>query len=117
MPFSETSTLDVSVGFANPPGPSPLPEPQGGPVPLTTVKSPEEMTGVKSPDPETWTVPLDTGRGLEWTDGQSPAGDWPGKAKSSAPAVTDPNLAPKIEPLIPGMQALLLLGKEWCALH
>lgn len=100
-PMNGSSASSSALGSADLASPSPLPEPQGGPVPLTTVKSPEEMTGVKSPDPETWTVPLDTGRGLEWTDGQSPAGDWPGKAKSSAPAVTDPNLAPKIEPLIP----------------
>ncbi|XP_022246666.1 microtubule-associated protein futsch-like [Limulus polyphemus] len=53
--------------------PSPLPElTHGGHVPLTRVKSPEEMTGVKSPDPESWTVPLETGPGLEWMNGQTP---------------------------------------------
>ncbi|KAG0416182.1 hypothetical protein HPB47_006639 [Ixodes persulcatus] len=101
--FSAAALLDEEAAV---PGPSPLPEPQGGgPVPLTTVKSPEEMTGVKSPDPETWTVPLDTGRGLEWTDGQSPAGDWPAKAKGSAAPIIEiapePASAPKGEPLIP----------------
>ncbi|XP_076358667.1 uncharacterized protein LOC143251158 [Tachypleus tridentatus] len=53
--------------------PSPLPElTHGGHVPLTRVKSPEEMTGIKSPDPESWTVPLETGPGLEWMNGQTP---------------------------------------------
>ncbi|GFV15148.1 uncharacterized protein TNCV_4327951 [Trichonephila clavipes] len=42
-------------------------------VPLTTVKSPEEVTGVRSPDPESWTVPLEIGKGLHWMDGKTPA--------------------------------------------
>lgn len=41
-------------------------------VPLTTVKSPEEVTGVRSPDPESWTVPLEIGKGLHWMDGKTP---------------------------------------------
>lgn len=105
-PMNGSSASSSALGSADLASPSPLPEPQGGgPVPLTTVKSPEEMTGVKSPDPETWTVPLDTGRGLEWTDGQSPAGDWPAKAKGSAAPIIEiapePASAPKGEPLIP----------------
>ncbi|XP_067135893.1 fibrous sheath CABYR-binding protein-like [Centruroides vittatus] len=60
-------------------------EPLPGPVQLTTVRSPEEVTGVKSPDPESWTVPIETGKGLEWTDGQTP-GEEPVRAKSP-PAV------------------------------
>ncbi|CAN7937269.1 unnamed protein product, partial [Ixodes hexagonus] len=105
-PMNGSSASSSALGSADLASPSPLPEPQGGgPVPLTTVKSPEEMTGVKSPDPETWTVPLDTGRGLEWTDGQSPAGDWPAKAKSSAVPIIEiapkPASAPKGEPVIP----------------
>ncbi|KAM7306661.1 serine/arginine repetitive matrix protein 1 isoform X11 [Ixodes scapularis] len=105
-PMNGSSASSSALGSADLASPSPLPEPQGGgPVPLTTVKSPEEMTGVKSPDPETWTVPLDTGRGLEWTDGQSPAGDWPTKAKGSAAPIIEiapePASAPKGEPLIP----------------
>lgn len=105
-PMNGSSASSSALGSADLASPSPLPEPQGGgPVPLTTVKSPEEMTGVKSPDPETWTVPLDTGRGLEWTDGQSPAGDWPPKAKGSAPPIIEiapkPASAPKGEPVIP----------------
>ncbi|XP_054719556.1 uncharacterized protein LOC129229302 isoform X2 [Uloborus diversus] len=43
-------------------------------VPLTTVKSPEEVTGVRSPDPESWTVPLEIGKGLHWMDGRTPDG-------------------------------------------
>ncbi|GIY41358.1 nuclear protein MDM1 [Caerostris darwini] len=43
-------------------------------VPLTTVKSPEEVTGVRSPDPESWTVPLEIGKGLHWMDGKTPDG-------------------------------------------
>lgn len=104
-PMNGSSASSSALASADMASPSPLPEPQSGPVPLTTVKSPEEVTGVKSPDPETWTVPLDTGRGLEWTDGQSPAGDWPGKAKSTAAPIIDtapkPTPAPKMESTIP----------------
>ncbi|XP_077488050.1 uncharacterized protein LOC144098942 isoform X6 [Amblyomma americanum] len=105
-PMNGSSASSSALASADMASPSPLPEPQSGPVPLTTVKSPEEVTGVKSPDPETWTVPLDTGRGLEWTDGQSPAGDWPGKAKgtTSAPIIDTapkPAPAPKMESAIP----------------
>ncbi|XP_072144805.1 uncharacterized protein [Dermacentor andersoni] len=104
-PMNGSSASSSALASADMASPSPLPEPQSGPVPLTTVKSPEEVTGVKSPDPETWTVPLDTGRGLEWTDGQSPAGDWPGKAKSTAVPIIDtapkPTPAPKMESTIP----------------
>ncbi|XP_076339331.1 uncharacterized protein LOC143240566 isoform X2 [Tachypleus tridentatus] len=46
----------------------PISEPPTGPVPLTTVMSPEELTGVKSPVPETWTVPLERNKELEWTN-------------------------------------------------
>ncbi|XP_055953979.1 uncharacterized protein LOC129989456 isoform X3 [Argiope bruennichi] len=46
-------------------------------VPLTTVKSPEEVTGVRSPDPESWTVPLEIGKGLHWMDGKTPDGVQP----------------------------------------
>lgn len=102
-PMNGSSASSSALASADMASPSPLPEPQSGPVPLTTVKSPEEVTGVKSPDPETWTVPLDTGRGLEWTDGQSPAGDWPGKAKT-APIIDTapkPTPAPKTESTIP----------------
>ncbi|XP_070395022.1 neurofilament heavy polypeptide isoform X4 [Dermacentor albipictus] len=104
-PMNGSSASSSALASADMASPSPLPEPQSGPVPLTTVKSPEEVTGVKSPDPETWTVPLDTGRGLEWTDGQSPAGDWPGKAKSTTAPIIDtapkPTPAPKMESTIP----------------
>ncbi|KAH7948176.1 hypothetical protein HPB52_018960 [Rhipicephalus sanguineus] len=104
-PMNGSSASSSALASADMASPSPLPEPQSGPVPLTTVKSPEEVTGVKSPDPETWTVPLDTGRGLEWTDGQSPAGDWPGKAKGTTAPIIDtapkPTSAPKTESTIP----------------
>ncbi|CAM1324157.1 Uncharacterised protein r2_g3283 [Pycnogonum litorale] len=68
--------------------PPPLPEP----VHLTHVRSPEEVTGVKSPDPETWTVPLHKSQPLQWTDGQtgSPMSDktsTPGSQKSPQHAV------------------------------
>ncbi len=45
----------------------PLPS---GPVRTTQVKSPEEITGVKSPSPESWTVPID--KGLNWMNGETP---------------------------------------------
>ncbi|KAI1296559.1 hypothetical protein HDE_04938 [Halotydeus destructor] len=41
-----------------------------GPVKTTDIKSPEEMTGVKSPPPETWAVELDNGSPLNWTNGK-----------------------------------------------
>lgn len=104
-PMNGSSASSSALASADMASPSPLPEPQSGPVPLTTVKSPEEVTGVKSPDPETWTVPLDTGRGLEWTDGQSPAGDWPGRAKGTGAPIIDtapkPTPAPKMDSAIP----------------
>ncbi|XP_013772042.2 uncharacterized protein LOC106457196 isoform X2 [Limulus polyphemus] len=65
------SFLQETNGFngdAESKSPSPIPEPPTGPVPLTTVMSPEELTGVKSPVPETWTVPLETKKELEWTN-------------------------------------------------
>ncbi|XP_022256825.1 nuclear protein MDM1-like isoform X3 [Limulus polyphemus] len=66
------SSLQTVNGDLEYKSPSPLPEPPTGPVPLTTVKSPEEVTGIKSPDPETWTIPLETNKELEWTDGHIP---------------------------------------------
>lgn len=36
-------------------------------VPLTHVRTPEEVTGVKSPDPENWTVPIENRERLEWS--------------------------------------------------
>ena len=45
----------------------PLPS---GPIRTTQVKSPEEITGVKSPSPESWTVELD--KGLTWVNGETP---------------------------------------------
>lgn len=40
-----------------------------GPVKTTDIKSPEEVTGVRSPSPESWTVQMDTGHPLTWTNG------------------------------------------------
>ncbi|XP_074599662.1 uncharacterized protein LOC141854023 [Brevipalpus obovatus] len=40
-----------------------------GPVKTTEIKSPEEVTGVKSPSPELWKVQVDTGANVNWTDG------------------------------------------------
>jgi len=40
-----------------------------GPVKTTEIKSPEEVTGVKSPSPESWTVQMDTGGALTWMNG------------------------------------------------
>lgn len=36
-------------------------------VPLTHVRTPEEVTGVKSPDPENWTVPIESSERLQWS--------------------------------------------------
>ncbi|XP_054709990.1 triadin-like [Uloborus diversus] len=36
-------------------------------VPLTHVRTPEEVTGVKSPDPENWTVPIESSEKLQWS--------------------------------------------------
>lgn len=83
-------------------------EPLSGPVQLTTVRSPEEVTGMKSPDPESWTVPIETGKGLEWTDGQTP-GEEPVRAKSppvllaSKPVELIPS-AVNSEPVIPQVE-------------
>ncbi|XP_022247782.1 nuclear protein MDM1-like isoform X2 [Limulus polyphemus] len=66
------NSLQAVNGDLESKSPSPIPEPPTGPVPLTTVKSPEEVTGIKSPDPETWTIPLETSKDLEWTDGHIP---------------------------------------------
>jgi hypothetical protein len=49
----------------------PIPPLPSGPVRTTQVKSPEEITGVKSPSPESWTVPID--KGLNWMNGGTPA--------------------------------------------
>lgn len=44
-----------------------LPEEKPSVVPLTHVRTPEEVTGVKSPDPENWTVPLENSEQLQWS--------------------------------------------------
>ncbi len=59
----------------------PLPS---GPVRTTQVKSPEEITGVKSPSPESWTVPID--KGLNWMNGETPT-NFDAKYNSSAGAI------------------------------
>ncbi|XP_076363007.1 uncharacterized protein LOC143253282 isoform X2 [Tachypleus tridentatus] len=66
------NSLQAVNGDLESKSPSPIPAPPTGPVPLTTVKSPEEVTGIKSPDPETWTIPLETSKDLEWTEGHIP---------------------------------------------
>ncbi|XP_053208538.1 uncharacterized protein LOC128392531 [Panonychus citri] len=43
-----------------------LPSP-GSAVKTTEIKSPEEVTGVKSPSPEAWKVAFETGNGINWT--------------------------------------------------
>lgn len=43
-----------------------------GPVKTTDIKSSEEVTGVKSPSPESWTVEIDTGDPLNWLNGNVP---------------------------------------------
>lgn len=43
-----------------------------GPVKTTEIKSSEEVTGVRSPSPESWTVELDTGDPLKWLNGNVP---------------------------------------------
>lgn len=69
-----TDTENLVNGICSPSPPVLRPKLPNRPVPLTTVKSPEEVTGVRSPDPATWTVPLETGKGLQWTDGKTPSG-------------------------------------------
>lgn len=49
-------------------------------MPLTHVRTPEEVTGVKSPDPENWTVPIENSEKLQWsgvntTDKDVPCGN------------------------------------------
>ncbi|XP_023226100.1 nuclear protein MDM1-like isoform X2 [Centruroides sculpturatus] len=68
-----TDTENLVNGICSPSPPVLRPKLPNRPVPLTTVKSPEEVTGVRSPDPATWTVPLETGKGLQWTDGKTPS--------------------------------------------
>ncbi|CAL1271199.1 unnamed protein product [Larinioides sclopetarius] len=41
--------------------------PHSSVVPLTHVRTPEEVTGVKSPDPENWIVPIESSERLEWS--------------------------------------------------
>ncbi|KAG8186578.1 hypothetical protein JTE90_020872 [Oedothorax gibbosus] len=49
-------------------------------VPLTHVRTPEEVTGVKSPEPENWTVPIDNSESLEWSGANT--SDLPSKVKT-----------------------------------
>ena len=53
-----------------------------GPIRTTQIKSPEEITGVKSPSPESWTVPID--RQLNWINGETPRTDTKYSADMSA---------------------------------
>ncbi|GIY50880.1 nuclear protein MDM1, partial [Caerostris extrusa] len=54
--------------------------PQSSVVPLTHVRTPEEVTGVKSPDPENWIVPIENSEHLEWSGVNT--SDTPLKVKS-----------------------------------
>ncbi|GFR11921.1 uncharacterized protein TNCT_510801 [Trichonephila clavata] len=53
---------------------------QSNVVPLTHVRTPEEVTGVKSPDPENWTVPIENSERLEWSGVNT--SDTPSKTKT-----------------------------------
>lgn len=46
-------------------------EPKSYPLRTTDVKSPEELTGIKSPSPESWKVSIEKG-GLNWVNGNTP---------------------------------------------
>lgn len=41
-----------------------------GPVKVTDIKTPEEATGIKSPDPESWTVEIESDNALVWMNGK-----------------------------------------------
>ncbi|XP_015786884.1 uncharacterized protein LOC107364090 isoform X3 [Tetranychus urticae] len=56
------SITNGGIDLASPPA---LPD---GPVKTTEIKSPEEVTGVKSPSPELWRVTVDTGTDINWTE-------------------------------------------------
>lgn len=67
-PRPTSLSMTNGVDFSKQP-PPPLPS---GPVATTKIRSPEEVTGVKSPSPESWTVPIDTNANLNWINGQVP---------------------------------------------
>lgn len=41
-----------------------------GPVKVTDIKTPEEATGIKSPEPESWTVEIESDNALIWMNGK-----------------------------------------------
>lgn len=58
------------------------PEPKSVPLRTTQVKSPEELTGIKSPSPESWKVSIEKG-GLNWVNGSTPV-NFDGKTAGAA---------------------------------
>jgi hypothetical protein len=50
-----------STGFSSPPAI------HGGPVRITDIKSPEELSGIKSPPPENWLISVDQ-KPIDWTN-------------------------------------------------
>lgn len=57
-------------------------EPKSVPLRTTQVKSPEELTGIKSPSPESWKVSIEKG-GLNWVNGSTPV-NFDGKTPGAA---------------------------------
>lgn len=53
-------------------------EPKSVPLRTTEVKSPEQLTGIKSPSPESWKVSIEKG-GLQWVNGSTPVNFVDGK--------------------------------------
>jgi hypothetical protein len=64
------TSLTGSVNNNNNNQEKPIPVLPSGPVKTTQIRSPEEITGIKSPSPESWTVPIEGG--LNWMNGETP---------------------------------------------
>ncbi|XP_053208534.1 uncharacterized protein LOC128392528 isoform X2 [Panonychus citri] len=67
---SSITTTNGGSGLSSPPGII-----SDGPVKTTEIKSPEEVTGVKSPSPELWRVAIDTGADINWTEAKPASGN------------------------------------------
>lgn len=63
-------------------------EPKSVPLRTTQVKSPEELTGIKSPSPESWKVSIEKG-GLNWVNGNTPV-NFDGSKTTGAPGLVKP---------------------------
>ncbi|XP_071033737.1 serine/arginine repetitive matrix protein 1 isoform X2 [Parasteatoda tepidariorum] len=68
----EPSATHNNVEIPNKPEDAKFAVSQSSVVPLTHVRTPEEVTGVKSPDPENWTVPIENSERLQWSGVNTP---------------------------------------------